>query len=99
MDEEIIMTTLQVVARILATIPTEDLDRYVRACETANSRHEAFAPILDPSAYFDNQRSGKFQDAKNQGVIARHLLTARKAIDEREGFAASVRLGTKLDHD
>lgn len=91
MEDDMIVMVLQQAARMLAMIPTDDLERYVREGDGINSRHEAFAPVLDPGAYLDNMRTGKLEDAKNQGKIARALLEARKAIDVREAFAASVR--------
>ncbi len=88
MDKEEIVVWLQMASVYLAKIPTSDLEVYVREIAEGNNRHESFAPILAPEEYFRAQRTGAFQDAKNQDAIVKALLDARKAIDIREEYIA-----------
>lgn len=75
----------------LALIPTEELEAHVRECRNSINRADNLGPILDPTGWMRSRHSGEFQDAKNQLAIAEALLVARKAIDQREGYIASLK--------
>jgi hypothetical protein len=88
MDRTVTIMLLNI-ARQLALLKTEEVRKHVEAAEESLSRAEGFGPLLDPTAYLRDMSGGQFEDARHQLKIARHLLAARKAIDEREAFVES----------
>jgi hypothetical protein len=91
MDRENIEFFLKSVCAGLGVLPTEDLERHVEECERSLSHVESFGCLMDPTAYLKDRDSGRIDDARLQLKIVKHLLAARKCLDEREEFVKSLK--------
>ena len=79
MSHEFIKDWLPNLARQLALIPTAELEGHVNNLQLDIWLEERVGDL-------DAVRRGDLGDARRQLLIVRHLLAARKAIDEREKF-------------
>jgi hypothetical protein len=92
-NEDILTVYLRNIARQLAIFPTAEIERHVRQCQESLERAESIGPLLDPTAYLKAFEGGHLDDARRQLAIVKHLLAARKAIDEREKFVTKELAG------
>ena len=79
MSDEFITGWLLNLARQLALIPTAELEAHVNKLQ-----HDIW--LEERVGDLDAVRRADLGDARRQLLVVRHLLAARKAIDEREKF-------------
>ena len=90
MDKEFLKNHLATIAVMLAMIPLDELESYVKDNSHHLAMYDALGPMLDPTDYKDAIFGGRRDDAHAQLVIVQKLLDARRAIEKREEFVRKV---------
>ncbi len=90
-DEQIQMI-LRSAVQTLAYIPIEVMRSYVKRCELTESRRDSVGPMLDPTGWMNDRRSGQAEDNQFQLQIAQHLLAAYETGVRREAFVQNLKV-------
>jgi hypothetical protein len=80
MDMEEIQSVLLTVAYMLATIPTDDLERHAKRVTDDLAKYDSIGILLNPILH----QTGADNVARAEKKMVDALLIARRAIDERE---------------
>jgi hypothetical protein len=67
---------------LLQLLPRVELEAYVESISRNNSIYDSVGPIFDPTEYRQTLHSGRRESARVQLEITRHLMEARKLIDQ-----------------
>lgn len=91
MDKEFLQNQLRTIVYMLALIPLEEFEAYMKDIHHGMDMYDAVGSMLDPTTYRDNMYNGRREDADFQNAMSDKLLEVRRIIEKREAFVKGLK--------